>query len=620
VADERITEYDILPKAEWQGAPCFPDWFGYTDTSLAMNSSYGFKFYSGQGEIFIVPDEKVLSFELFVNLRRIDTAKIKGGRVWKVDISDMTVDGMNSLVLCNIRPRTLTKAVSVYIPYPEVIGGSVEGSGISRRSLDIISDIIESDVRHGFPAAQLAVIRKGRLIYKNAWGKLSAYDQDGTPNKASGPVTNDTLFDLASNTKMYATNYAVQYLVSRGKLNIDAKVTDYIGETFVDSTIDVRYSGLDRPPLETIKDWKRNLTVRDLLCHQAGFAPDPQYDNVNYDQTMQRVNPIVRNVLFSGSDGTEETRHRTFEFICKTPLMYEPRTKTVYSDVDYMLLGFIVEKITGCGLQTFLKKTFWDPMGLKRITFNPLKNGFRPEDCAATELNGNTRDGAVVFDGVRTYLLQGEVHDEKAFCAMGGVSGHAGLFASATELAKLASLMLTGGYGRHRFFSETVLDFFKAPKNSSDDMWGIGWQRQGKCRKPFYYGTFASRDTIGHQGWTGTLTMIDPEKELVIAYLTNKINSSVTDPEHDPSTFDGGYYTASTLGFVPEWVEFGIDGIEDCEGARNALLADMFNERLKLMKRFNIQPDESHPFVKGTYALLEVVKKYAPEYFSNMSM
>ena len=365
-----------------------------------------------------------------------------------------------------------------------------------------------------------------------------------------------------------------------------------------------------------MKGWKRGLTVRDLLCHQAGFAPDPQYDNISYDQTMQRIDPNVRNLLFSGADGTEETRCQTFRSICRTPLMYEPRTKTVYSDVDYMLLGFIVEKVTGCGLQEFLKKTFWEPMGLQRITFNPLNNGFKPEDCAATELNGNTRDGAIVFDGIRRHLIQGEVHDEKSFCAMGGVSGHAGLFATATDLAKLASLMLTGGCGNHRFFSDTVIDMFRSPKNSTEDMWGLGWQRQGNCRKPFYYGTLAARDTIGHQGWTGTLTMIDPEKELVVVYLTNKINSSVTDPEHDCSTFDGEYYTSSTLGFVPEWIEIGMDEGEDSGEARKALLADMLNERLRLIERLKKEPGEGHPFIKGTYALLEVVQKYAPEYFN----
>ena len=102
-------------------------------------------------------------------------------------------------------------------------------------------------------------------------------------------------------------------------------------------------------------------------------------------------------------------------------------------------------------------------MGLTHVTYNPLQNGFQKDDCAATELNGNTRDGLLDFPGYRTYTLQGEVHDEKAFYGMQGISGHAGLFANATDLAKLASVMLSGGYGEHKFFSKNIT---KAPWSS----------------------------------------------------------------------------------------------------------------------------------------------------------
>lgn len=130
--------------------------------------------------------------------------------------------------------------------------------------------------------------------------------------------------------------------------------------------------------------------------------------------------------------------------ICRTPLWYEPGTKTVYSDLDYMILGLVVEKTTGEKLDAWLKKTFWNPMGLTHITYNPLRNGFTKDDCAATELNGKTRDHLLDYPGYRTYTLQGEVHDEKAFYSMDVVSGHAGLFANASDVAKLASVMLSG--------------------------------------------------------------------------------------------------------------------------------------------------------------------------------
>ena len=158
------------------------------------------------------------------------------------------------------------------------------------------------------------------------------------------------------------------------------------------------------------------------------------------------------------------TREQTLEAICRTPLLYEPGTRTVYSDVDYMLLTFVVEKITGRRLDAYMKDVFYAPLGLDHITFLPLENGFSADDCAATELNGNTRDHHISFDGIRTETLQGEVHDERAWYCMEGVSGHAGLFANATDLAKLASMirtyMLNGG--KHIQFNvvdkETLLD------------------------------------------------------------------------------------------------------------------------------------------------------------------
>ena len=149
---------------------------------------------------------------------------------------------------------------------------------------------------------------------------------------------------------------------------------------------------------------------------------------------------------------------------------------------------------------------------------------------------------------------------------MGGISGHAGLFANATDLAKLASVMLTGGYGENSFFSKNVLDMFTAPKKEDAANWGLGWWREGDDQRVWYFGTQSGSDTIGHQGWTGTVCMIDPDRDLVIVYLTNKINSPVTDAASDPNKFDGSYYTAATLGFVPQILSVGMDSVAVLSG------------------------------------------------------
>lgn len=592
----------------WQGEPVFPNWKGLDDT-LAMNHMYTFVGYAGQGTLCVEPESGVTGFNLFVNNRQINTAAMAAGGVWNVDISGQTINGRNTIQVGGIRPRG--KQVTVRVGYPTVQEGSLQDVGIDHDALELLEQIIQADVNNGFPSAQMAIVKNGKLVYQNAWGKVNSYNPDGTPKTDSPAVTNDTLYDLASNTKMYTANYALQYLVTQGKANLDSRLVDLLGSAFVEDTIDITYNGYENPGLKVNKQWKAELTLRDILRHQAGFPADPQYHNDSFDQCAQKTVPGATNVLFSGWDGSAATRAATLKSIFKTPLMYKPGTKTVYSDVDYMLLAFAIEAITGKGLDAFLKETFWNPMGLTHTTYNPLLNGFAANDCAATELNGNTRDGAISFTGVRTATIQGQVHDEKCYYAMGGISGHAGLFSNATELAKLASVMLTGGYGENRYFSRNVMDAFTAPKKEDAANWGLGWWREGDNQRCWYFGTQAPSNTIGHQGWTGTLTMIDPVEDLVVVYLTNKINSPVTDKAANPNKFNGNWYTASTLGFVAQLLYQGLQNHgTDPNNAYSALLEDMAESKFALVAEGGSVP-ANHPLVRSGYAVLEAMAAHA---------
>lgn len=593
----------------WQGEPVFPNWKGYVDDTLAMNHMYTFMGYAGQGTLCVEPEVGVTGFNLFVNNRQINTAAMAAGGVWNVDISGQTINGRNTIQVGGIRPRG--KKVTVRVGYPTVQEGSLQDVGIDRDALELLEQIIQADVDNGFPSAQMAIVKNGKLVYQNAWGKVNSYNPDGTPKPDSPAVTNDTLYDLASNTKMYTANYALQYLVTQGKADLDSRLVDLLGSAFVEDTIDITYNGYENPGLAVNKQWKAELTLRDILRHQAGFPADPQYHNDSFDQCSQKTVPGATNLLFSGWDGSAATRAATLKSIFKTPLMYKPGTKTVYSDVDYMLLAFAIEAITGKGLDAFLKETFWDPMGLTHTTYNPLLNGFAANDCAATELNGNTRDGAISFTGVRTATIQGQVHDEKCYYAMGGISGHAGLFSNATELAKLASVMLTGGYGENRYFSRNVMDAFTAPKKEDAANWGLGWWREGDNQRCWYFGTQAPSNTIGHQGWTGTLTMIDPVENLVVVYLTNKINSPVTDKAANPNKFNGNWYTASTLGFVAQLLYQGLQNHgTDPNNAYSALLEDMAESKFALVAKGGSVP-ATHPLVRSGYAVLEAMAAHA---------
>ena len=600
-----------LPEGAWQKTAAFPDWKGYTDDTLAMNSTISFRFWHGQGSLCLHVSDEVESFRVYINGQAFDTTGVTPG-FYEVDFSDLALNGVNTLQVSNILPLGLQKAVTAYIPYPVVLEGTPEEEGIRSEPLQLISDLIESDIARGFPSAQLAVIRNGRLVFAGNWGQISSYEKNGERKNDSPMVTSLTMYDLASVTKMFATVYALQKLVTDGLLNVNDRVADILGDEFLDQTLDFSFSGSAPVSPQTQREWKSRLTVQDLLLHQAGFPATFYYYIHNVDPASQSFSLLPANSLFSGSDASPETREATYRSLLKTPLSYEPRSKTLYSDLGYMLLGFIVEKVSGQRLDELNRQSFWEPMGLTRISFTPLEHGFRMEDCAATELNGNTRDLHITFPGVRTETLQGQVHDEKAYYSMGGISGHAGLFASASDLARLASVMLTGGYGQNRFFSNQVLDYFTSPGLPEKDSYGEGWQRQGDDRRVWYFGTQADRATIGHQGWAGTLAMIDPARELVVVYLTNKINSPVTSPS-SLNSFDGSWFTASTLGFVPQLLSMGLDDKGDLIPQLLDLLADMAAESIKRVAG-GAGPD--HPSVRNVLSKIDVLRKWAERYGS----
>lgn len=385
-----------------------------------------------------------------------------------------------------------------------------EEVGFSSEKLKQVDELIQQDVNNGFPGAVLMIIKDGKIVKNSAYGYAKKYDGLSLLKHPQKMKTN-IMFDLASNTKMYAVNFALQHLVSIGKIDLNSTVQSYF-PNFKDKSTD------------TIKG-KDSLRLIDILHHTAGFPADPQYHNLT----------------IAGSLYTQD-RNETFEKIAETPLEYVPGTKNIYSDVDYMILGFIIEKITGQRLDEYVENTIYKPLGLKNTMFNPLQKGFKPKDFTATELMGNSRDGIISFPNIRTYTIQGEVHDEKAYYSMGGVSGHAGLFSTTSDLAVLLQVMLNGGgYGKVKLFDQKTIDQFSAPSDLNPT-YGLGWRRNGSASMSSTFGLYASPNAIGHTGWVGTLTIIDSDNNLGIVLLTNKKHSLVIDPLINPNKFVGDDY------------------------------------------------------------------------------
>lgn len=607
-----IYEEDIPDNCEFMNSFTFPNRLGDTNNSLIVNSTAGFKGFEEQGEMYVSVSDAVESFDLFINDYRVDTDSLPGKTV-KIDFSEISKNGNNELIVTNIKPSDIEKCVTVNIKYPSVIEGAPENVGIDSEIFDFIDLLVSSDVEYGFPSAQMAVIKDGMLIYENSWGYLNSYNRDLTRKTELISVDNDTLYDLASNTKMYSVNYAVQYLVTNGLLDIDTPVSKIIGVNFVEDTVEVSYSGYKNPGLKTNKEWKSKITVKDLLCHRAGFPASPKYEILNSNPGNSSINASMINPLFSGCDNSLETREKTLESICKTPLMYEPGTKIIYSDVDFMLLCFIVEKVTGKRIDVFLDEVFFEPMGLSHITYNPLDNGFGVDDCAATELQGNSREGAVNFDGIRDYTIQGNVHDEEAYFAMAGISGHAGLFSNARDLAVLANVMLTGGYENNAYFSQEVIDLFTSPQSEDSADWAIGWWRNGGEGRPWYFGPEAQSNVFGHQGWTGTLTVIDPDNNLVVVFLTNKINSPLINKNVNSNKFEGNVFTTGGLGFSTQLIYMGLNADEEkLEDKLLSISAQMVADSVALIPE-NGGASKDDAAVRNAYSKLNVLVNLAEE-------
>ena len=162
-----VSQVDSLPDCGWQKRAIFPDWKGYTDDTLAMNSMLSFQSWHGQGTLWIRISDDVESFVLYVNGWKIPTSTMKGG-TWRVDIADMAVDGVNTLQVSNILPMGLEGAVEVCVPYPVILEADEGLGGIRPEALQLVSDIIQSDVDRGFTSAQLAVVKDGRLVVNRA--------------------------------------------------------------------------------------------------------------------------------------------------------------------------------------------------------------------------------------------------------------------------------------------------------------------------------------------------------------------------------------------------------------------------------------------------------------------
>jgi len=325
-----------------------------------------------------------------------------------------------------------------------------------------------------WPGAVLIAGKDGKIFLHEAVG-YHTYDLKHETQKSD-------IFDLASITKVIATTSAVMKLVEAGQLDLDEKVVTYLP----------KFKGKQPKYFKQ----KSEITVKNLLTHTAGLPPFKQYFLIDGD----------RNTRLDSVFNTEPT------------LGLEE--KTVYSDIGLIILGKLIENVSGYPLDILVDSLVFKPLGMNTTFFNPPTE--KLSRIVPTE----------IVDGYRTGIIHGKVHDENSN-SLGGVAGHAGLFSTADDLAVFSQMMLNGGlYDWQRIFEEeTVTLFTKRANVVEGSSRCLGWDSpDGKASG----GVYLSDSSFGHTGYTGTSLWIDPENQMFVILLTNAVhpNRSWKDPKY----------------------------------------------------------------------------------------
>ncbi|MCO5268552.1 MAG: serine hydrolase [Brumimicrobium sp.] len=362
--------------------------------------------------------------------------------------------------------------------------------GVSDTAFNQIDTIVIRGIKAGaFPGCQVVVAKEGKVVYRKAFGDYAYEGKD--------KVSNNTIYDLASVTKIVGSTYSLMYLQDQGKFSLDGKLHDYLPE-LVDSSV------------------YENLKMRDILTHQARLNPwIPFYTktlvNGKPDSSLYASSPqgsktavVAKNLYLD-----KEYEQRMMELIIQKSLNKSSGYK--YSDLGYYFMKQIIEKQTGMQMEDFVAKTFYEPMGLTTMGYKPLLR-FSVDRIAPTEEDKY----------FRYQKIQGYVHDMGA-AMQDGVGGHAGIFSNATDLAGYMQMLLNKGvYGGHRYLSEAVVKEFTQCQYCPTNRRGAGFD------KPVVSGTggpasdFVSKESFGHTGFTGTIAWADPTYNINYVFLSNR--------------------------------------------------------------------------------------------------
>lgn len=355
--------------------------------------------------------------------------------------------------------------------------------GITRSLDKMLEDGIRSQI---YPGCVVLALHHGQPVYHKAFGYLDYLRQD--------KVTLETMYDVASVTKVAATTLAVMKLYDNHEIHLADKIGKYLPYL----------AGTD----------KANLTLEELLTHTSGMpAFIPFYKAIQGNERYLRAYKTenfqikVAENLYLRNDYPDTIRYRVAH--CKLK-----EKKYEYSDLNFLLLKDMVETVTMQPMEQFLAENFYQPMGLARTSFMPLKNGYSKKEIAPTEKD----------ELFRKQLVHGYVHDQTS-ALMNGNAGNAGLFTTAEELGAIFLMLQNGGmYDGKRYLSEaTVAEFTKMHHLHHCQVRGFGFHTPKATGESSIVPSAASTQIFGHQGFTGTVVWCDPKEELVFVFLSNRV-------------------------------------------------------------------------------------------------
>lgn len=365
-----------------------------------------------------------------------------------------------------------------------------EQAGLSTSLLERIDSIAQNAITEKvFPGCQVVAVKNGALVYEKSFG-YHTYDR-------TRPVKTSDLYDIASVTKILSTALACMKLYDDDKIDLDKKVSRYL------------------PELKNTN--KENLTIRSLMTHTAGLQAWIPF----YKKALQKSNVFSRIPSDTFSVGIADSLwmdKKYMDVVWKEVISSQinPPGSYVYSDLGIIILQKVIEKIAGQKLDEYVTSAFYELLGLYRLLYNPL-NRFQKSEIVPTELD----------TAFRMQLLQGYVHDPAA-AMMGGIGGHAGLFADAYSVSVIMQMLLNKGtYGGIRFFKEETVDLFTS-RQSPTHRRGLIFDRPDEDAEKNPVAHSASSSAFGHQGFTGTCAWADPETGIIFVFLSNRIHPSAS--------------------------------------------------------------------------------------------